>query len=753
MEAPDGPVLVIAGAGSGKTRVLTHRIAHLLATKRARPGEILAITFTNRAAAEMRERVVGQVGPIGRAMWVTTFHSACARMLRGDAERLGYSRSFTIYDESDSLRMIKRCMDEEGVDPKRFPPKAIRSQISAAKNTLTDPDSYAQMQGSYFEQVASGVYRLYEQRMIEANAMDFDDLLVRMVNVLELNADLLERWQRSFRHILVDEYQDTNRAQYRLLSLLADSHRNLFVVGDEDQSIYAFRQADIRNILDFEQDFPEAKLIKLEQNYRSSQNILSAANAVVANNRERREKQLWSEAGEGSKITVAELGDEHEEARWVVGEIARLADEEALGASQVAVFYRTNAMSRVLEDVLTRDGTQYQVIGGTRFYERAEIKNAIAYLSLLNNPADAIAFGRIVNVPKRGIGETTQGRLLAHANTTGQPISEVVADPEAVPGLGSAAVKSVRRFADLMAELDEFVREDGPVARLLEVLLDRSGYIEALQAERTIEGEGRIENLRELINVAAEFDIERAVEGESEMPPLEQFLQQISLFSQQDELEDQGEKVTLMTLHNAKGLEYDAVFIIGCEDGVFPHMRALEEGQEEEERRLCYVGMTRARKHLALSWARQRSVYGGRYERGLQSRFIGEIPAELTEQVGAPARPGWGLGGAVPTAGKWGSKAPSGAAAGQVRSGSFGGAGRFRSGAGERTVGTPGPIRRRDPGKAGSLVIGDNVEHASFGPGVVTAVEGGGVVVVRFAGDDRERKLMADYAPLKKRAA
>lgn len=732
VEAPDGPVLVIAGAGSGKTRVLTHRIAHLLATGRARPGEILAITFTNRAAAEMRERVIGQVGAVARAMWVTTFHSACARILRGDAERLGYSRSFTIYDESDSLRVIKRCMEEEGVDPKRFPPKAIRAQISAAKNNLVDAEDYAALQGSYFESVTAGVYRLYERRMLEANAMDFDDLLVRMVNLLELNSDLLARWQRSFQHILVDEYQDTNRAQYRLLQLLSERHRNLFVVGDEDQSIYAFRQADIRNILDFEKDFPEARLIKLEQNYRSTQNILSAANAVVANNRERREKKLWTDSGDGAKIKVAELGDEHEEARWVAAEIDRLYDEESIRPSEVAVFYRTNAMSRVLEDVLTREGTQYQVIGGTRFYDRAEIKDAIAYLSFLHNPANTVAFSRIINTPRRGIGDTSQGRLLAHANTTGQPIGEILERPEAVPGLGGAAVKAVGRFAELISELRQTVEAGDPLARVVEQVLNGSGYIDALEAERTIEAEGRLENLRELVNVASEFDAERQIEGESEIPPLDEFLQQVSLYSQQDELEGDNEKITLMTLHNAKGLEYQAVFMIGCEDGVFPHLRSLEEGQEEEERRLCYVGMTRARKHLALSWARERSVFGGRYERGLRSRFLGEIPPELIDEVSTARRGRWGGGTFAPSSSSWDS--------GRVA---------FI----DRSAPARGPVRRRDPGLAPALQIGDDVEHASFGEGVVTGVENGGVVVVRFAGDGSERKLMADYAPLKKRAA
>ena len=458
----EGPLLVIAGAGSGKTRVLTHRIAHLLATGAARPGEILAITFTNKAAAEMRERVEQLVGRSARAMWVTTFHSACARMLRADAERLGYSRGFTIYDESDSLRMLKRCMTELHVDPKRYPPRAIRSQISGAKNQLVDAAAYAQAQGSVFEEVVAEAYALYEKRMLEANAMDFDDLLVRTVNALELFEEVRERWRRTFRHVLVDEYQDTNHAQYRLLQLLSADHGNLMVVGDEDQSIYGFRHADIRNILDFERDFPDAAVVKLEQNYRSTQTILSAANAVVERNRQRRPKRLWTEIAGGEPVRLSELADEHEEARWVAGEIERLAAEEGVRRSDVAVFYRTNAMSRVLEDTLVRFELPYQVIGGTKFYERAEIKDAVAYLSLLVNPSDQVSFARVVNSPRRGIGNTSQGRLAAHANTTGLPIWEVAGRAEEVPGLSAAAIKAVSRFHETIEGLRDTGRSAAP---------------------------------------------------------------------------------------------------------------------------------------------------------------------------------------------------------------------------------------------------------------------------------------------------
>jgi DNA helicase-2/ATP-dependent DNA helicase PcrA len=707
----EGALLVLAGAGSGKTRVLTHRIAYLLATGAARPGEILAITFTNKAASEMRERVEQLVGRATRAMWVTTFHSACARMLRADAERLGYSRSFTIYDESDSLRMLKRCMAELGVDPKRYPPRSIRSQISGAKNQLVDAGAYAQAQGSVFEETTAAVYELYEKRMLDANAMDFDDLLVRTVNLLELSEEARERWRRTFRHVLVDEYQDTNHAQYRLLQLLVAEHGNLMVVGDEDQSIYGFRHADIRNILDFERDFPDAEIVKLEQNYRSTQTILSAANAVVERNRERRPKRLWTEIAGGEPVRLSELTDEHEEARWVAGEIERLAEEEGVRREDVAVFYRTNAMSRVLEDTLNRFDLPYQVIGGTKFYERAEVKDAVAYLSLLANPADQVSFARIVNSPRRGIGSTSQARLASHANTTGLPIWEVAERAEEVPGLSGAAIKAVSRFQETMTGLRERAEEEGPVAGLLEAVLRESGYLEALAAERTIEAEGRAENLEALVAGAAEFDLEREREGESEVSPLEEYLQQISLYTEQDGLRRDESLITLMTLHNAKGLEYDTVFIVGCEDGAFPHMRALEEGGEEEERRLCYVGITRARQRLYMTWARERRLFG-RAERNLPSRFVDELPVELTERhssaPGAAAGLGWETGGSEPIA----------------------------------------PI---DPGPALELRTGDDVVHASFGEGVVTATEPGGIVVVRFAGDGAERKLMADYAPIRRR--
>jgi DNA helicase II / ATP-dependent DNA helicase PcrA len=718
----EGPLLVLAGAGSGKTRVLTHRIAWLLATGRARPSEILAITFTNKAAGEMRERVESLVGGVSRVMWVTTFHSSCARILRADAQRLGYKRAFTIYDEPDSVRMVKRCLEELEHDPKRFPPRAVKAAISAAKNQLTDASDYGDAAASGFEEVVADVYRLYERRMVEASAMDFDDLLVRTVNLLELFADVREKYQRIFRWVLVDEYQDTNRAQYRLLQLLAGEHRNLTCVGDDFQAIYGFRGADIRNILEFERDFPDAEIVLLEQNYRSTQTVLDAANALIAHNESQKPKHLWTAGETGDQIVVAELDDEHAEARYVASEINRLV-EEGTPRDQIAVFYRVNAQSRVLEDTLVRFEIPYQVIGGTKFYERAEIKDAVAYLQLLANPADAVSFLRIVNSPRRGIGQQTQARMLSHSNTLGIDIWNVFSDPHGIPGLGAAAVKAVGRFASIMESLRERAERGGSVAELLDAVLDESGYIEALKAERTVEAEGRIENLAELVGVAGEFDANRELEGDSDVTPLEEFLAQISLVSEQDALKEGESLATLMTLHNAKGLEYDAVFMIGCEEGVFPHSRSVEEGNLEEERRLCYVGVTRARERLQMTFARRRSLHGSS-SWNLPSRFLAELPDGLIERHIATTPTGWSLGGDD--------------------------ARRRATGFGERPGGLQMPEPKQPAPPPVPYSVGDDVVHATFGEGVVTAVEAGSVVVVRFAGDGAERKLMADYAPLKR---
>jgi len=697
----EGPLLILAGAGSGKTRALTRRIAYLVGTGQAHPSEILAITFTNKAAAEMRERVEQLVGRRARLMWVMTFHSACARILRSDAARLGYTRGFTIYDESDSVRLVKQCIDELGVDSKRYSPRAIKRQISDAKNQLLDAAAYRLKVSSYFEQTAADVYELYEKRIHGMNAMDFDDLLLQSVNLFELFPEVLERYRRSFRHVLVDEYQDTNFAQYRWLRLLTEGHRNLAVVGDDAQSVYSFRGADIRNILEYEHDFPDAQVVKLEQNYRSSQTVLDAANALIANNREQKPKHLWTDEGEGEPIHIREMEDEHAEARYVAGEIERHV-EGGGSRNDVAVFYRANAQSRVLEDTLVRYGVSYQVIGGTRFYERAEIKDALAYLTLLTNPQDVVSFQRIVNSPRRGIGDTSQGRIVSHANTMGEAVFDVALDPAAVPGLGAAAVKAVGRFMGTMEKLRDGA-EHSSVGDLLQDTLDDTGVIDALQAERTIESQGRLENLEELVSVAREYD------ASADEPSVEEFLQQVALFTAQDTLSDDEGVATLMTLHNAKGLEYDMVFVIGMEDGVFPHSRSVEAGDVEEERRLAYVGVTRARKELYLTHARTRSLYGGR-EWNVPSRFLSEIPAHLTDAEEQPS--------ARSLAGTWDPQTPS--------------------------------LAPDVPGPSASFMVGDDVTHVRFGDGVVVGTERGGLVVVRFAADHSERKLMADYAPLKK---
>jgi DNA helicase-2/ATP-dependent DNA helicase PcrA len=755
----EGPLLILAGAGSGKTRVLVHRIAFLVYTDQAQAGEILAITFTNKAAKEMRGRVEQLMGgPPSRGtrgMWLMTFHAACARILRTEAERLGYTRQFTIYDQADARRLTKRCIDELGIDPKRYTPAALHNQISAAKNQLLDAEAYQQAVGSPFEEMVGEVYRLYERDLLRSNAMDFDDLLFRTVNLLELFEDVRERYSNTFQHVLVDEYQDTNHAQYRFLQLLVGGgrpprgdahlggqpgerptyagpvgHRNLAVVGDDSQSIYSFRGADVRNILDFQEDFPDARVVKLEQNYRSTETILQAANAVIANNRGGIAKRLWSELGQGDQVQVRELEDEHAEARFIVGEIERLVDEGASRA-EIAVLYRTNAMSRVLEDTLVRREIAYQVIGGTKFYERAEIKDAIAYLSLLANPFDVVSFTRVANSPRRGLGQTSLSRIVAHSASVGVSVWEAASAPDQIPGLGTAAIKSLRRFMDTMEELHLRVEQEVPVADLLEATLSQTGYIDALEADRTIEAQGRIENLEQLVQVGREFDT-GAPEGENS---LEVFLQQIALVADADSrTEDEG-LVTLMTLHNAKGLEYPIVFIAGCEDGVFPHSRALDEGALEEERRLFYVGVTRAMQKLYLTHARRRAVFGAQ-SYGLPSRFLDEIPAELLDRVQAPALHSWSGARVGAGVGNGGSSLGGGAPAGGWggRSGVQG-----RDASGKRGGETPA---------APAFRMGEDVVHAAFGEGVVTGVEPGGVIVVRFADDGSERKLMAEYAIL-----
>jgi DNA helicase-2/ATP-dependent DNA helicase PcrA len=692
----EGPVLVVAGAGSGKTRVLTYRVAHLIGACGVKPNEILAITFTNKAAGEMRERLERMLGRVTRAIWILTFHAACGRMLRREAERLGYRSNFSIYDQADQVRVVRHCLEELGRDPKRFTPRGIHAQISNAKNQLIGPDEYLRRVASFYDQTVAEVYDLYQRTLFRSNAVDFDDLLMLTVDVLERFPEARERWQASFRYVLVDEYQDTNHAQYRLLQLLASEHGNVFAVGDPDQSVYAFRGADIRNILDFERDFPGARVIALEQNYRSTNAILGAANAVIENNRDRKPKRLFSELGQGLPVEVVEVEDEHAEARFVAAELARLVDEGYSG-SELSVFYRTNAQSRVLEDVLVRQQIPYQVIGGPRFYERAEVKDAVAYLTVLDNPSDAVSLMRIANRPRRGIGDTSVQRLVTHADALGISLWEALADPEAA-GLATASARAVRGFRTLMESLVSAAQELH-VDELVEAVLERSGTIEAYEAERTIEARGRIENLAELVGVAREFRETR------EDPTLSGFLQEISLVSDQDTIADRESLVTLMTIHNAKGLEFRGVFLFGMEEGIFPHARSIEDNEIEEERRLCYEGMTRAMERLVLTHATARSLFGRR-EYNLPSRFLDELPDTVERERLRPA--------------SWSGYASS-----------------------PRQIVPP---EREAP----ALRTGDSVRHASLGEGVVTRIEGGGIVTVRFAADGSERRLMLDYAPLEK---
>ncbi len=617
----EGPLLVIAGAGSGKTRVLTHRVAHLITAVGVKPNEILAITFTNKAAGEMRERLTTMLGPVARAIWILTFHAACGRMLRSEAERLGYKSNFTIYDSQDQVRLVKQVLDDLDKDPKRFVPRGIHAQISNAKNQLVTPAMYRERVASFFDQTVAEVYELYQKRLHASNAVDFDDMLMLTVEVLERFPEARKRWQNAFRYVLVDEYQDTNHAQYRLLQLLGEKHQNVCAVGDPDQSIYAFRGADIRNILEFERDFPETRTIALEQNYRSTNAILEAANAVISNNSERKEKRLWSELGDGDPVRVIEVEDEHSEARYVAAQIAGLVEQDYSG-SEIAVFYRMNAQSRVIEQVLRLQGIGYQVIGGPRFYERAEVKDVIAYLQVLDNPPDAVSLLRIANKPRRGIGDTTLARLVTYAEGRGISLYEALAHPQEA-GLGTAAVKAVSGLANLFDSLRSAAQEL-EVPELIQAIYDRTGMIDAFEAERTIEARGRIENLEAFVDGAREY--EQTVEE----PTLSGFLQEISLFSAQDEMTTES-NVTLMTIHNAKGLEYRAVFVVGVEEEIFPSGRSIEEQGIEEERRLFYVGLTRARERLTLTHASSRLLWG-RTNSNLPSRFLDELPDRHVER-------------------------------------------------------------------------------------------------------------------------
>ncbi len=732
------PLLIVAGAGSGKTRVLTHRVAYLLAARGVQPGEVLAITFTNKAAGEMKERVGALVGPRAKAMWVSTFHSACVRILRREAKHFGLSSSFSIYDQADAQRLMTLVCRDLGLDPKNYPPRSFAAQVSNLKNDLVDHETFATQAQTEIEHTLAEAYGRYQRRLREANAADFDDLIMTTVHLLQAFPDVAEHYRRRFRHVLVDEYQDTNHAQYVLVRELVgaggktkDPARTpgqvdrlgvppgeLCVVGDADQSIYAFRGATIRNILDFEEDYPQARTILLEQNYRSTQTILSAANAVIAHNSKRKAKNLWSDAGAGAPIVGYVADNEHDEASFVATEVDRLADEDGVTASQVAVFYRTNAQSRVFEEVFIRVGLPYKVVGGVRFYERREVRDALAYLRVLANPEDTVSLRRILNVPKRGIGDRSEACLEALAQRERMSFAAALRRCEDAYGVAARSLVAIQGFRQLMDDLRTLVEAGTGPATVLEAALERSGYAAELARSLDPQDEGRLENLRELVAVAREFEEGDALGGGG--GTLTDFLERVALVADADQIPDESEQaasggvVTLMTLHTAKGLEFPTVFLTGLEDGVFPHLRSLVDPTElEEERRLAYVGITRARERLYLSRAAVRSAWGAPAYNP-PSRFLDEIPDNLVD---------WRRGASTVTS----TPAIAGLAA---------------------------RPSSRSPGNrpAVHLEPGDRVTHDTFGMGTVVSVEGVGeraVASVDFRAEGVKRLLLR-YAPVEK---
>jgi DNA helicase-2/ATP-dependent DNA helicase PcrA len=703
----EGPVLIVAGAGSGKTRALTHRIAYLIREKGVSPYAVLAITFTNKAAREMADRVEALVGErVARGMWISTFHSACARILRREHVHLGLPSAFSIYDEGDTERLLAQVLRDLDVDPRRYPPRGVAAAIGRAKDRVLSAEGFAGLASGPYEETVARAYLAYEERKRAAGALDFDDLIAETVRLFRSHPEILEHYQERFRYILVDEYQDTNRAQYELVNLLAAKHRNVCVVGDADQGVYSWRGATIQNLLDFERDYPDATVLLMEQNYRSTENILAVANALIAHNVQRKPKSLWTDLGRGELVVRFRAEDEHEEAGFVAEEVERLVGEEGYRYRDVAVFYRTNAQSRVLEDVLSRAGVPYRVVGGVRFYQRKEIRDALAYLRLLVNPQDVVSARRVINTPKRGIGEATVAALEGFAATEGIPVLEACRRVEEIAQLGSRARGAVMGFVQVMDRLRAILEAGASPPRMVEAVAVETGYLAELEGERTVEAEGRIENIRELGGVAAEF-VERDPDGD-----LAAFLEQVALVSEQDEYDEEASAVTLMTLHNAKGLEFPVVFIVGMEDGVFPHYRSMTDAHElEEERRLAYVGITRAKERLYLCHAWSRSLFG-QTSYNPPSRFLSEIPEELvraleTEAPG-PGRATWAAAASAPR----------------------------------------GP-ERRAPIAVGP---GDTVVHDRWGEGVVLSVSGAGPeaeATVAF-GEVGEKRLLLAYAPLRK---
>ena len=773
----EGPLLVLAGAGSGKTRVLTYRIAHMIEDLGVAPWEILAITFTNKAAAEMRERLSQLVGPAARGMWVSTFHSMCVRILRANAEVLGFSSGFTIYDDGDSKRLVKEIMLEQDIDPKRFPVNGIRNRISAAKNELILPAQFEDEANDPIAKVAARVYKRLQERLKQANAFDFDDLLVYAYLLLKNHPQVLEAYQQRFRYLLVDEYQDTNRAQYAITNLLAAKNRNIMVVGDDDQSIYSWRGADIRNILDFEKDYPDCCTVKLERNYRSTGNILAAANAVIANNSQRKEKRLIANAGEGDKVKVYMAADERDEGRWIAGEIER---RHAQGDSynQVAVFYRTNAQSRMLEDMLLRAGVPYRIIGGTRFFDREEIRHVMAYLTLAVNPADDMAAKRVINVPKRGIGKTTIERIEGIAASQGCTFVEGCLLSMADEGIRMQTRRAIGEFVNL---IDDAANWTGELRRVVEMIIDRSGYLTELENAGTDEARGRIENVREFLGVVDEYtethDVDEAqfaapvagsaagdaeglesgaqaiapeaVAGDAQDAPvrvlsansLADFIEWVTLRTDLDSAVEDSAAVTLMTVHASKGLEFDTVFVAGMEESIFPHIISMNDGAGvEEERRLAYVAITRARKHLYLTAAHSRSLFGQTNANPV-SRFLMEIPLDLRDTTGLGSSGFSGTG--------WEKR---GSRRGISGSGAEAGRGRVfgqSSASGTKRRSAPTAESYKKAAASSSFSVGDTVDHKVFGRGKVKKVDGD-TLHIYFAKSGSTKKLLKDYAPIVK---
>ncbi len=747
------PLLVVAGAGSGKTRVLTRRIAWLIAERKAHPGSILAITFTNKAAAEMRARVEELVGRRARMMWVSTFHSACVRILRKEITRFGFKSSFSIYDAADSRRLMTLVCRDLDLDPKRYPPRAVLNWVSNAKNELVDEEQAAADAKTHLEQTYAEAYTMYQRRLREANALDFDDLIMTTVHLFQAFPEVRETFRRRFRHVLVDEYQDTNHAQYALVHQLCGyledtdddgsvervGPSELMVVGDADQSIYAFRGANIRNILDFEEDFPDARTVLLEQNYRSTQRILTAANAVIGNNAGRKPKNLWSDAGEGELLVGYVADDEHDEARFVSEEIDRLTDEKAARPGDVAVFYRTNAQSRVFEEMFIRVGMPYRVVGGVRFYERKEIRDALAYLRMLANPADEISLRRILNVPKRGIGDRAEACVQVLAQQERTTFWDALRRAEEAPGIATRSLKCITGFVEMVEELQSMVEAGERADVVLEQVLARSGYLAELESSEDPQDETRVENLAELVAVSREFADEpgAAPEGEEALGgTLAEFLERVALVADADQIPDQPEDdagydagvVTLMTLHTAKGLEFPVVFLTGLEDGIFPHARSLGNDTElEEERRLAYVGVTRARERLYVSRAVVRSAWGAP-SHNPASRFLDELPIDLVDWRRTQAAQTSWTRPVAPTPERDSAR-------------------RFGTAAIRADADSRGK-KREIP----ALVPGDRVLHDSFGLGNVVALEGSGqnaVASIDF-GSQGVKRLLLRYAPVEK---